>query len=142
MGDTPQPEPAEEAEQRRIVAELFEIGYCLPGSITERPMRCGRPGCACKADPPVLHGPYRQWSRKIEGKTVSRWLSAEQAERYEDWFSNAKRARHLLTELEALSLRIAERAEGWEPQTPPRGHWPRASARRSPTGVHRQQGQQ
>jgi hypothetical protein len=115
-------EPAEEAERRRIVAALGEIGYCLPGSIVERLMRCGRPGCACKADPPVLHGPYHQWSRKIDGKTVSRYLSEEQYASYRVWFENAKRARDLLTELEVLSLRVAERSEGWDPQAPPTGH--------------------
>jgi len=40
-----------------------------------------------------------EWSRKIGGKTVSRWLTGDQVERYEDLFSNAKRARELLTEL-------------------------------------------
>jgi len=57
-----------------------------------------------------------EWSRKISGKTVSRWLTGDQVERYEDLFSNAKQARELLTELEALSLRIAERTEVWDPQ--------------------------
>lgn len=123
--------PAEEAQRERIIAELSRLGYCLPGSITQRRMRCGRPSCPCKADPPALHGPYRQWSRKIAGKTVSRWLSREQAEQYESWFANAQRARELLAELEALSLRIAERAEGWNPQPPPTGHRPRTEDERS-----------
>jgi hypothetical protein len=122
MSKPPEPESSEQAELQRIVAELGAIGYCLPGSVTSRSLTCGRAGCACKANPPRLHGPYCQWSRKIEGKTVSRWLSVEQLERYEPWFANARRARELLTELEALSLRIAERAEGFEPQVPPTGH--------------------
>ncbi|EQD32896.1 hypothetical protein B1A_19164, partial [mine drainage metagenome] len=91
-------------------------------------------GCACKNDPPWLHGPYCQWSRKIDGKTISRWLSDEQLERYEGRFANARRVRDLLTELEALSLRIAERAEGWDPQAPQTGHQSRAGAERLPTG--------
>lgn len=140
MDHTPRPKPREQAEQARIAVELSEVGYCLPGSIVERRMRCGRPGCACKADPPLLHGPYRQWSRKIDGKTVSRWLSDEQLERYEEWFANAKRVRSLLTELEALSLRIAERAEGWDPQAPPTGHRPRSDAGPSPTEPRRRPG--
>jgi len=52
-------------------AGLADIGYCLPGSVTERQLRCGKPGCACKADPPALHGPYRQWSRAL-GRRSSR----------------------------------------------------------------------
>ena len=37
----------------------------LPGSITQRRTRCGRDGCACRADPPRPHGPYWQWTRKV-----------------------------------------------------------------------------
>lgn len=138
MDHAPRPQPAEQAELERITAELHKIGYCLPGSVVERRLACGRSGCACKAEPPALHGPYRQWSRKIDAKTVSRWLSSEQLERYEAWFANARRARELLTELEALSLRIAERTEGWEPQPAPTGHRRRADTSR-PAGDRRPQ---
>jgi hypothetical protein len=34
-------------------------------------------------------------------------------ERYRDWFDNAKRIRTLASDLELLSLEIAESAEGW-----------------------------
>ena len=50
----------------------------LPGSITERRTRCGRRNCGCHADPPRLHGPYWQWTRKIAAKTICRWLSNDQ----------------------------------------------------------------
>jgi len=139
MDHQPRPRAREDAELARIAAELARLGYCLPGSVVERKLTCGRPGCACKADVPSLHGPYRQWSRKIGGKTVSRWLSIDQLERYEDWFKNARRARELLTELEALSLRITERTEGWDPQAAPTGHR-RADARPSGSKHRREQG--
>jgi hypothetical protein len=112
----------EEAERRRIAAELSEVALCLPGSIATRQLRCGQATCRCKADPPVLHGPYHHWTRKIGGKTVGRYLSDEQLARYGDWFSAARRYRDLLYQLEALSLRIAERTEGWDSQPPPKGH--------------------
>lgn len=112
---------AEEAEHRRIVEELSRVGFSLPGTIGTKRTRCGKPGCRCKAEPPVLHGPYHHWTRKVGGKTVGRYLNAEQLERYTSWFDQARRLRDLLTELETLSLRIAERAEGWERQQPPTG---------------------
>jgi len=40
--------------------------------------RCGYPRCRCHADPPLLHGPYHQWTRKINGKTVTRMLTDDQ----------------------------------------------------------------
>src|SRR5680860_460702 len=47
------------AATRRALAEaLAEIDGLLPGSVVVRLMRCGKRNCACKADPPALHGPY------------------------------------------------------------------------------------
>lgn len=109
----PEPTAAEERRRAQIVAELSELGFCLPGTLSVRRTRCSTPGCRCHGEPPALHGPYYSWTRKIAGKTVTRTLSAEQARRYGPWFEDAKRLRALMTELEVLSLRIAERAEGW-----------------------------
>ena len=62
---------------------------------------------------PQLHGPYYQWTRKINGKTKTRLLATEQMDRYRSWFDNAKQIRALAAELETLSLDIAESAEDW-----------------------------
>jgi uncharacterized protein involved in tolerance to divalent cations len=58
---------------------------------------------------------YR-WTRKIDGKTVTRLLTKEQKERYETWFDSARRIHALIAELEAQSLLIAESAEDWDEQ--------------------------
>lgn len=94
-----------------IINRLAETGFALPGTLLERHTSCGKPTCRCQADPPRLHGPYHQWTRKIDGKTVTRRLTDDQAARYRPWFDNARQLRELLTELETLSLRILERAE-------------------------------
>src|SRR5690349_17604236 len=93
------------AQAQEIAAELAAIaatGMVLPGSITERRTRCGRRNCGCHADPPRLHGPYWQWTRKIAAKTICRWLSADQHRDYAPWIDNDRRLRELLTRLEAL----------------------------------------
>jgi len=141
MSEEPRPLPAEDAERRRIAKALSEAGFCLPGSIGDERTRCGKPNCRCKATPPVLHGPYHHWTRKIGGRTAGRYLSDDQLDRYRAWFEQARRIRDLLTELETLSLRIAERAEGWDPQAPPTGHRPRNAAGRSPADPARQRGE-
>jgi len=109
----PRPSAADRAMEERIVADLGSVGFALPGTVLERRVRCGKEGCRCRADPPQLHGPYFQWTRKVAGKTETRLLSAAQMARYRDWFENAKRLRALTSELEALSLDIAESAEDW-----------------------------
>ena len=97
-----------------IEAALGQIGYCLPGSVTVLHTRCGKPRCACQADPPSLHGPYIQWTRTVGGKTVTRRLTPAQYQAYAPWFANARRLRELAAELEALSLAEMAKAEGWE----------------------------
>lgn len=93
---------------RRITSQLAKLGGVLPGTVRRRYTRCGRAGCRCMADPAQPHGPYWSWTRKVANKTVTRYLSEEQYERYRPWFDNAHRARELLGELEAASLLVVE----------------------------------
>jgi hypothetical protein len=104
------------ADRRALAAiarRLAQTGPAMPGSLTERSMRCGKPACRCAQEPPQPHGPYHQWTRKVDGKTVTVNLTAEQAARYQPWFANAQALRALVSELEELTLRIARQAEGW-----------------------------
>ena len=72
------PTPAQQARAARIAAELAALSFALPGTLADRMTRCGRPNCRCHADPPRLHGPYHQWTRKKDGKTATRILSDDQ----------------------------------------------------------------
>jgi uncharacterized protein DUF6788 len=106
-----------QAEARTIAAELAAIartGMVLPGSITERRTRCGHRNCACHADPPRLHGPYWQWTRKIAAKTICRWLSSEQRQDYQAWVDNDRRLRDLLARLEALGAAALDADPRWQ----------------------------
>jgi len=108
------PTPAQRAQAAAIAAAIAEIGFALPGTLTDRPMRCGHPSCRCHADPPALHGPYHQWTRKVAGTTVTRFLSDDQLADYRDWFDNQRRLRQLLHQLEELSLAIVEADPRWK----------------------------
>jgi hypothetical protein len=106
-----------QAEARQIAAELAAIaatGMVLPGSITQRRTRCGNRNCACRADPPVLHGPYWQWTRKVAAKTICRWLSPEQYHDYQAWVDNDRRLRELLGRLEALGTAALDADPRWQ----------------------------
>ena len=106
-----------QAEAEKIAAELAAIarsGMVLPGSISERRTRCGRRNCGCHADPPRLHGPYWQWTRKIAARTICRWLSAGQHGDYTPWIDNDRRLRELLARLEALGTAAFEADPRWK----------------------------
>jgi len=91
----------------KITAELAAAaGPALPGTLTVRAYACGKPGCRCHADPPRLHGPYAEWTRKIGGKTITRRLTSAELAEYQPLFDNAKKLRALLAELQDLTLQI------------------------------------
>ena len=114
--DSVSPTPAQQARAAAIAAEIAALaaaGFALPGTLADRMTRCGRPNCGCHADPPRLHGPYHQWTRKKDGKTATRILSDDQLADYQPWFDNHRRLRELIAELEELSLAITEADPRW-----------------------------
>ena len=88
---------------------LGRIGYFRRGTLLRRLMPCGKPGCACKASPPRLHGPYYQWTRKVDGKTVTVRLSAEQAQLLAGWIAAGKELDRIISEMERISMEETER---------------------------------
>jgi hypothetical protein len=100
--------PSDDArrELAGIAAALGGIGFALPGSVAVRSYRCGKTGCACHADPPRLHGPYVQWTRRIGSRTVHTNLTPEQYEDYQAFFDNAAHLRALVSDLEALTVAV------------------------------------
>jgi hypothetical protein len=119
------------ATRRALADQLSAIDGVLPGSVVTRLMRCGNKGCACRADPPTLHGPYIQWSRSVGGKTITRYLSAEELERYQEWFDNARRLKDIVAKLEIASIHALDAAAKIERQRSTR------SARRTPNRTSR-----
>ena len=102
---------SQQAAQRRLASALGEIGFALPGSLTVRAYRCGKENCRCRGEPPQLHGPYAFWTRKIDGKTVTRMLSDDEVAEYQPLFDNAGKLRALMNELHELSLGLVEPAD-------------------------------
>jgi hypothetical protein len=102
-------------DQRRaaILNEIATLGPAMPGSLVYRHNRCARPDCRCRADPPQLHGPYPAWTRKINGKTITRSISPEQAQRFQPWFDNAHRLRDLVDQLRQLAIEQAQTEGDW-----------------------------
>ena len=65
---------------RQLATELAVARPMRRGSLSERTVKCSKPGCACAHDPKARHGPYYSLTHAVEGKTHSRFLTAEQAE--------------------------------------------------------------
>ena len=97
-------------EQRysELAAQLATIGLIHSGSVTRRYTRCGTPSCKCHAEPPQPHGPYYQWTAKMNGKTVTRRLSEDEAELYQEWIANDRRLRRLIQQMRQVAAKAAE----------------------------------
>lgn len=102
------PSPTQRHAQRDIADRLAGVGFVLPGSLTVRSYRCGKPNCACHADTPRLHGPYNQWSRQVDGRTTHVNLTPAQLDDYRPWFDNAVQLKHLVEELQTLTVSAVE----------------------------------
>jgi hypothetical protein len=103
----------QDRQQHEIARRLGELGFALPGTITERTKSCGKQTCRCRDDPDQRHGPYIQWTRTVDGKTVTRQLTRDQLDRYQAWFDNTRRLRDLTDQLHTVSIDAIIAAEGW-----------------------------
>jgi hypothetical protein len=118
---------------QQLKTTLLDIGYIHRGTLIKRFMVCGKPTCACHGTPPRLHGPYYHWTRKIRGKTQSRFFNPKQAQLVSAWIDQGRKLDRIIRQMERLSLRAIERllkeaAEGEEPHSK---HVSRRSATKS-----------
>jgi len=125
-------------EVRALAEQLAQPTPMRRGSVTERYVKCHKPGCACAVDPNARHGPYYSISRVVRGRTASKWLTAAQAERVRQQVAAAQQFRKKVEafwqaceqwadiELEATSQQEAKKGAS-KRRLPPR------SSRRSTT---------
>lgn len=99
----------DEDRLQELRASLAAVGHFRRGSIQRRLMPCGKPGCCCQANPPKLHGPYYQWTRKVRGKTVTVRLKPNEARLLRSWIANSRRLDKIVAQMERLSYRVTER---------------------------------
>jgi hypothetical protein len=98
----------DENQLKTLKASLVDLGPLRRGTVLRRFVPCGKPGCRCQANPPKLHGPYYEWSRKVKGKTVTVRVTPEQARLLEQWIADARRLDKIIDEMQRISERINE----------------------------------
>jgi len=105
---------------KTLKASLVDLGPLRRGTVLRRFVSCGNPGCRCHANPPQLHGPYYEWSRKVKGKTVTVRVTKEQARLLKQWIANARRLDEIIAEMQRVSERITEPLFQEAAKRPPR----------------------
>src|ERR1700677_3074576 len=93
---------------RDLPPQIAEIGIVAAGSVTRRYTRCTSVGCRCNADPPTPHGPYWQWTAKVNGKTVTKRLTDRESQLYQEWIGNDRRIKTLLNQIRKVDAKATE----------------------------------
>jgi hypothetical protein len=97
-----------EGKRRGIGERLVEVGDIRQGSLYERSLKCGKPGCRCASDKSYLHGPHYFLTKKIEGKTVQRTIPKEAVESTKAQIARFQEFRRLSQEFLAVNEEICE----------------------------------
>ena len=93
---------------RELAKQLSQIGYICKGSVMSVYIKCGKPYCRCKTDKNTKHGPYTVWTRKVKGKTVTKYLSEKQAKLCREYIQNSKKLESIIEGMRNLSVNILE----------------------------------
>ena len=78
---------------RQLASQLADAKPMRRGSLSERTIKCSKPGCACAQNPKARHGPYHSLTQSVEGQTRSRFLSDEQADLAQQQIQNGRQFR-------------------------------------------------
>jgi len=99
----------QQIEQRReaVLVQMRQIRSMRSGSITEQSVMVRH-----KSGPPVRRGPYFVFCSSRKGKTISRRVSAEEAERVRGEIATHKRFVELCREFERLTEQLGQLERG------------------------------
>ena len=81
------------ASVREIACRLAEPSPMRRGSLSQRYVKCSKPGCRCSEDPEARHGPYTSVVRTVGGRTQSRLVPASQADMLRSQIEDGKQFR-------------------------------------------------
>ncbi len=90
----------------QLADQLSRMGRVLPGTITERTII----GQASKKQiDRKKYGPYYQWTRKVNGKTITVNLSEAQVDLFRKAIDNKRKFEQILSEMQHCPVRFLQR---------------------------------
>ena len=98
--------PSVEKKYKKLEKQLSAIGYVCMGSINTVYTRCGNAYCDCSQDVSKRHGPYYLWTKKKNGKTISKRLSRKQVTVCRKFIKNYKKLKIILEKMKDISMKI------------------------------------
>ncbi len=95
----------------KIKRQINNLDDILLGSITKRYGTCGKKNCRCHIDLKNRHGPYYIWTRKENGKTITKSLTKDQFKMCKKAISNMKRLQRYIEMWKIESIKKLENSE-------------------------------
>ena len=96
---------------KRLQKRLSITSFLCQGSINEVYTVCGSRYCDCKNDKSKRHGPYYLWTRKVQGKTKSIYLSKKQALVCRKFIKNYEKLASLVEKIKNLSEKMIKNSK-------------------------------
>ena len=93
---------------KTIFRKIEMLDYVLTGTISKRYGPCGKTTCSCTQGEKYWHGPYFIWTRKENGKTITKSLSAKQTQFCKKAITNTGKLNAVISQWRELSLKMLE----------------------------------
>lgn len=93
---------------KKLAKSLSQVGFIWHGNLQRRFLQCANPKCLCKKDNSARHGPYPYWTTKVAKKTVTKLLTSEEADLYEQWIQNRRRLEDTVKRMKDISKKAAK----------------------------------
>lgn len=94
-------------QYRELAKSLAQIGFIWHGNLQRRMLSCKNKKCDCNAKRTPQHGPYPYWTTKINQKTVTKLLSPQEADLYEQWIQNRRTLQATIKKMTEISKKVA-----------------------------------
>ena len=93
----------------RIKEKIESKEHILNGSLTKKYKQCGKINCRCRKNIEFWHGPYFIWTRKENGKTITKTLNKDQATAVKKAIKDMKELNRNIEKWKELSLKEIEK---------------------------------
>ena len=93
----------------RLKSKIESKERILNGSLVKQYKQCGKLNCRCYEDKKFWHGPYFIWTRKVNGKTVTKTLNKNQAAAVKIAIKEMKELKFIIERWKSLSLKEIEK---------------------------------
>jgi hypothetical protein len=96
-------------QMKELKTKIFNLDYISVGTLSKGYRQCGKLSCRCSTRKEYWHGPYYIWTRKENGKTITKSLSAEQAKRCKKALKNMKKLNQCIQKWKKESVKYIEK---------------------------------